>query len=151
MRKLLPVIFLSLCPFISSNDAKSADGLSVAIDTKSAGAILCNRPVTMTCTQSIDAKGVSFADCKATVTFVQSSSATHVYGCDLRVRPQIFDNLTVGVIVLQRTNFVPYLFNFNADIGGGESQVAVHLQRPIDQVSTVKFDGIITVRGRTTK
>ena len=135
MRKLLPVVFLSLCHFISSSCAKSA------------GVIPCSpKPVEMVCEPSD-----GFNTCKADVTFVQEGSATHIYSCELRIAPQIFDALTVDVQVTQKTNFLLRTFKFNAEVQTGQSQVVVSFQRPIDQVSDAKFDGTVTVRGGTAK
>lgn len=108
----------------------------------------CSESVAMNCPPQVDTEGRASITCNASVSFVQQGGNTHLYGCELRIRPRIIDNLTVDIRDLNSKDFKVSEIKFNSEVQSGESQVVIILQRPVDITEPATVTANIEVGGK---
>jgi hypothetical protein len=123
-------------------DAAAGDAPTVAAS--------CAKPIEMTCKSSED-KSITYGSCEADVMLVQQGPNTHIYGCELRIRPRLLDGLSVDVQILKGKSFRLRSVKFNSELQPGESQVAITAVRPIKKTKPAKVRALIQVSGITKK
>ena len=108
----------------------------------------CTRPIVMTCSSRKENDGTN-GTCQADVMFVQQGQNTHIYGCELRIRPRILDRVSVDVQILEAKSFRLRGVNFTSNLQLGESQVAMTAQRPLKETKPAIVRALIRVTGIT--
>ncbi len=98
---------------------------------------------------SKDENGNTYANCEAYVTLVQQGQSTHLYGCELRIRPAILDKVSVEVLNITDQNFQLRGVKFTSNLQPGESQVQVVAQRPDKIVEPTVVRALVRVAGVT--
>jgi hypothetical protein len=106
----------------------------------------CEKPIVMQCSPA-EENGQKYAVCRADVIFAQQGPNTHLYGCELRIRPRIRDKVSVDVQILEAGSFALRSVKFNTEVQKGESQVAVIAQRPTAETSPVEVRALVQVNG----
>jgi hypothetical protein len=119
-----------------TNTAKAGDEAPVS----------CENPVVMQCSPA-EENGQKYTVCRADVIFAQQGPNTHLYGCELRIRPRIRDKVSVDVQILEAGSFALRSVGFNTELQPGESQIAVVAQRPTDETTPVEVRALVQVNG----